>query len=36
MQKEASRYRRLVHGRKPRWLLSGALASLAGYVATTA
>ena len=27
------RYRRLVRGRKPRWLLSGALASLAGYVA---
>jgi membrane-associated phospholipid phosphatase len=33
MTGEASRYRRLVHGRKPRWLLSGALASLAGYVA---
>ena len=33
MRAEASRYRRLVHGRKPRWLLSGALASLAGYVA---
>ena len=33
MTVEASRYRRLVHGRKPRWLLSGALASLAGYVA---
>jgi membrane-associated phospholipid phosphatase len=33
MTAEASRYRRLVHGRKPRWLLSGALASLAGYVA---
>lgn len=33
MTAEASRYRRLVHGRKPRWLLSGALASLAGYIA---
>jgi membrane-associated phospholipid phosphatase len=33
MRAEASRYRRLVNGRKPRWLLSGALASLAGYVA---
>jgi membrane-associated phospholipid phosphatase len=33
MTAEASRYRRLVQGRKPRWLLSGALASLAGYVA---
>ena len=33
MTTEASRYRRLLHGRKPRWLLSGALASLAGYVA---
>jgi membrane-associated phospholipid phosphatase len=33
MTVEASRYRRLVHDRKPRWLLSGALASLAGYVA---
>jgi membrane-associated phospholipid phosphatase len=33
MRAEASRYRRLVNGAKPRWLLSGALASLAGYVA---
>jgi len=33
MTAEASRYRRLVHGRKPRLLLSGALASLAGYIA---
>jgi membrane-associated phospholipid phosphatase len=33
MTAEASRYRRLVQGRKPRWLLSGALASLAGYIA---
>src|SRR5207237_7954336 len=33
MKAGASRYRRLVHARKPRWLLSGALASLAGYVA---
>jgi membrane-associated phospholipid phosphatase len=33
MKVEASRYRRLVRGRKPRWLLSGALASLAGYAA---
>jgi len=33
MTAEASRYRRLVRARKPRWLLSGALASLAGYVA---
>ena len=33
MTVEASGYRRLTHGRKPRWLLSGALASLAGYVA---
>ena len=33
MTAEASRHRRLVHGRKPRWLLSAALASLAGYIA---
>ena len=33
MTREGSRYRRLVHARKPRLLLSGALASLAGYVA---
>ena len=33
MTSEASRYRRLVHARKPRWLLSGAAASLAGYLA---
>jgi undecaprenyl-diphosphatase len=33
MTSEASRHRRLVHARKPRWLLSGAAASLAGYVA---
>src|SRR5437899_8369842 len=33
MTAEASRYRRLVRAPKPRWLLSGALASLAGYVA---
>src|SRR5437773_691658 len=33
MRAQASRYRRVLHGRKPRWLLSGALASLAGYVA---
>src|SRR5215510_1950553 len=33
MTAEASRYRRLVQGRKPRWLLSSALASLAGYIA---
>ena len=33
MRPEGSRYRRLVRARKPLWLLSGALASLAGYVA---
>jgi len=33
MKAGTSRYRRLVHARKPRWLLSGAVASLAGYVA---
>ena len=33
MSAGTSRYRRLVSGRKPRWLLSGALASLGGYVA---
>ena len=33
MRREDSRYRRLVRARKPLWLLSGALASLAGYVA---
>src|SRR5437764_13257252 len=33
MRAQASRYRRVLHGHKPRWLLSGALASLAGYVA---
>jgi membrane-associated phospholipid phosphatase len=33
MMVEASRYRRALRGRKPRLLLSGALASLAGYLA---
>jgi undecaprenyl-diphosphatase len=33
MRERPSRYRRFVHARKPRLLLSGALASLAGYVA---
>jgi membrane-associated phospholipid phosphatase len=33
MTERPSGYRRFVHARKPRWLLSGALASLAGYVA---
>jgi membrane-associated phospholipid phosphatase len=33
MTERSSRYRRFVHARKPRLLLSGALASLAGYVA---
>lgn len=33
MRPEGFRYRRLVRARKPLWLLSGALASLAGYVA---
>jgi membrane-associated phospholipid phosphatase len=33
MRGEGSRYRRALAGRKPRWLLSGAAASLAGYVA---
>src|SRR2546428_14139964 len=33
MRKEASRYRRLVRGRRRLLLLSGAVASLAGYIA---
>jgi membrane-associated phospholipid phosphatase len=33
MKASASRHRPLLHGHKRRWLVSGALASLAGYVA---
>lgn len=32
MTAEASRHRRLGHGRQPRWLLSGAVASLAATI----